>query len=101
MRLIGTSFDDISNAVMIFGSAMIALRLLSIRLLKRSALYDALGKPRQFFFSDLLPFRLLRLKATRLRYVERLVFALYAGTYVGFLGASLLMIVSLSLRTAG
>ncbi|MEF3083378.1 hypothetical protein V3391_14285 [Luteimonas sp. SMYT11W] len=98
MRWIGTSFEDISNAVLILGSAMIALRLLSIFLLKRADLYDELGKPRQFFFSDLLPFRLLRLSAPELRHVDRLVFALYAAVYAGFLGAMLLMIISLSLR---
>lgn len=95
---IQTEFDGISNAVAMLGAGMILSRFISMFALKKAGLYERLGQPRLLFFSDLLPLKLLCLKAPRVGKIARIVFATYAATYVGFLGAMVLMIISLSLR---
>ena len=87
--------QEVSAAVMIFGAAMIILRFVSYSILERLGLLSRLGGPRLFFFSDLLPFRLLFLKDASVGAVTRLVFSAYAFSYAAFLVLLIIMIFSL------
>lgn len=95
---IQAELEGIADAVAMLGGGMILSRFISIFALKKTGLYERSGRPRLLFFSDLLPIRLLCLKAPGVGKIARFVFATYAATCAGFPGAMVLMIISLSLR---